>query len=349
MRRLTLVCVLGLVPGCAVSGVERESGLPVRLAVEAEAFQREIAVARASLHDALPRRGGVAVAVRVGDDLIWSEGMGWGDADQQVPVDPARSRFRIYSLAKPMTAAAAARMMEQGALDPNAPVTSTIPGLPDHLARTTPMLLATHRGGIRHYADEEEAYSPGRCDSVGEALEIFTPDPLIAEPGATESYSSWGYVLLSAVLEAVSELQFPDLMVREVFAPVGMADTGLESAIGDGFFQGWEEEGGSFAVARNDNSCRWGAGGFVSTAEDVAAFGSALVGGSLHSPPALQLFLRGGRSYTAQGVGPGGTAFLYTSQRNGLTVAVLGNFSGEEAGPGLQQAFREIVEIFEGR
>jgi CubicO group peptidase (beta-lactamase class C family) len=88
--------------------------------------------------------------------------------------------------------------MEQRKLDPAAPIQRYVPGFPDKGAPITALQLAEHTSGIRHYAGDDEARSQRHCADVTAAMEIFADDPLVHAPGRRETYSSWGYVLLSA-------------------------------------------------------------------------------------------------------------------------------------------------------
>jgi CubicO group peptidase (beta-lactamase class C family) len=59
---------------------------------------------------------GAAIAVRKDGKLIWSEGFGYADLEQQVPVT-ALTRFRVGSVSKPLTSAALGLLSEAGKLD----------------------------------------------------------------------------------------------------------------------------------------------------------------------------------------------------------------------------------------
>jgi len=102
------------------------------------------------------------------------------------------------------------------------------------------------------------------------------------------------------------------------------------------------EDGAIAPEAPVDNTCKWGAGGFVSTAEDVAHFGMAMIDGSLIGEPTQQLFLRGSSVYSAQGIGAGGTAFLIVDAEHGLAISLLANLTGNTVGPALQEIAWEI-------
>jgi serine beta-lactamase-like protein LACTB, mitochondrial len=208
------------------------------------------------------------------------------------------------------------------------------------------MQLATHISGIRQYVDEAEGRSPQHCESVEDALALFSEDPLVHPPGERETYSSWGFVLLSAVIQGAGEEAFPEVMRRLVFEPAGMVSTvlddpGRSTEHRTAFYR--EAAGGVIEPEGPvNNTCKWGAGGFVSTAEDVAHFGLAMIDGSLVSEPSQQLFLRGNSVYSAQGVGAGGTAFLVVDAEHGLAISLLAHVTGNSVGPALQEIAREI-------
>lgn len=297
---------------------------------------------------ALADRGlAVSVAVAREDGLLWSEALGYADPVERRPAT-AETRYRIYSLAKPMTAMAAARLMEHGRLDPEAPVQRYVPAFPEKRATITPMHLATHTSGIRHYNGPEEARGRRHCESVEDALPFFSRDSLLHSPGERETYSSWGYVLLSAVVEEAAGLPFTEAMQNWVFGPAGMTGTVLDDPGTPGpnraNFYREAPEGTVELEEPVDNTCKWGAGGFLSTAEDVARFALTMVHGDLVSRPTRQLFLRGSSTYTAQGVGAGGTAFLVADAERRLGIALLSNVTGETLGPALQRLARRIHE-----
>jgi len=72
---------------------------------------------------------GVQVAVSVGGHLVWSEGIGHANVESRTPVTPV-SRFRVGSVAKPLTAVAIAQLVASGRLDIDAPVQTYVPNFP---------------------------------------------------------------------------------------------------------------------------------------------------------------------------------------------------------------------------
>ncbi|MBD8524608.1 serine hydrolase domain-containing protein [Pseudomarimonas arenosa] len=237
--------------------------------VEAERIFREFA----------GQSGAPGISISVGrcDRIVWSDGFGFADIEQQVPVDPAATKFRTGSVAKPMTALALAKLATQGRLDLDAAVHSLVPHFPHKAHAFTVRQLAAHLAGIRHYRGDE-AYSRNRYSSVDEALAIFKDDPLVAVPGEQWNYSSYGYNLLSAVIESASGKPFLTYMEEAILAPIGMRDTVPDhiDRIIPGRGRYYVRRGG---VVHNepevDNSNKWASGGFLSTTDDLARFGLA--------------------------------------------------------------------------
>jgi len=224
-----------------------------------------------------PNIPGFALAVAVDDRIVWSEAFGYADLAAKLPTTPA-TQFRIGSVSKPLTADAVAQLFEQGKLDLDAPVQRYVPTFPDKGASITTRLLGGHLAGIRHYRGNEFVLNQ-RYPTVTAGLAIFENDPLVAPPGTRFSYSSYGFNLISAVVEGASGEQFLVYMSRHVFQPLKMTSTAPDRNDSlmpnrTRFYQ--RTESGEFVLAPSvDNSYKWAGGGFVSTAEDLVRFGSA--------------------------------------------------------------------------
>ncbi|MDX1741314.1 MAG: serine hydrolase domain-containing protein, partial [Rhodothermales bacterium] len=153
---------------------------------------------------------GMSAAVGVDGDVVWAAGYGFADLEHGAPVTE-ETLFRIGSVSKPLTAAAVGLLIQEGALDLDVPVQSYLPDYPTRRWPITTREVAGHIAGIRHYRDDE-FLSGDRYETVTDGLEIFKNDTLLFEPGERFSYSSYGWNLVSAVVEAVAEQPFLDLM-----------------------------------------------------------------------------------------------------------------------------------------
>ncbi len=265
MRRLLwlLACV------CVVSGAEAQQP-PGALADSARAVL---------VRSGAP--GGQVVVLsegRVVHSLAW----GMAQVDSALPVT-AETRFRIGSVGKLFTATAAALLWEQARLDIDAPVRTLVPQFqPEHPA-VTPRALASHLGGVRHYAPRDFMRPPQRYENVADALEIFAADTLIASPLTRYVYTSYGYNLLGAVVQSASGEEFRQHIARVILRPVGMALTlpersdsaiALLAAVYDR-----PPNGAVRPARRTDLSDRWPSGGYLANAGDIAKFAEASVRG----------------------------------------------------------------------
>jgi len=171
------------------------------------------------------RPPGLSVAVAVDGEVVWAEGFGFADLEQCVPVT-AKTKFRIGSVSKPLTAAAAALLYQEGKLSLDAPIQRYVPAFPDKGHVITTRQLLGHLAGIRHYnAAEGNKENQDIYRSVAESLKRFQDDPLVADPGSKWSYSSYGYVLASAAIERASGQDFLPFMHDKLFLRLGMQET----------------------------------------------------------------------------------------------------------------------------
>lgn len=316
---------------------------------------------------------GLSAAVAVNGEVVWAEGLGLADAENQVPVSP-ETRFRVGSVSKLLTVAALAKLVEAGKLDLDAPVQRYVPSFPEKEQPITSRQLAGHLAGIRHYTPADFGLPLRHYDRLAEGLGIFQKDPLVHPPGTAYLYSSYGYNLLGAVVEGASGKDFPAAVDELVLVPLGLRGTVLDepALIVERRARPYRREtDGRLANERPiDSSYKWPSGGFLSTAGDLARFGSAhLRDGYLKPETRTLLFtsqsLAGveGVEGKETGVGlgwrigkdgagrrilhhggsiEGGRAFLLLYPDQGVAVAILTNLSGARFAEAEAQKLAEL-------
>jgi serine beta-lactamase-like protein LACTB len=317
-----------------------------------------------------PNIPGFALAVAVDGRIVWSEAFGYADLEAKRPATAA-TQFRIGSVSKPLTATAIAQLFETGKLDLDAPVQRYVPSFPVKSAPITTRLVGGHLAGLRHYQGDEFTLNR-RFPTVTAALAIFKDDSLLSPPGTRFSYSSYGFNLLSAVVEGASREEFLGYMSRHVFKPLGMTSTAPDrnDSLMLNRTRFYERRsrllGGGYAVAQTvDNSYKWAGGGFLSTAEDLVRFGSALLdpgflkGATLEvlftpqhtntgeaTPYGIGWFVAKdslGHRYVYHGGGSvGGTTAFGVDRDSRVVFALVTNLSDAQLGPG-----REIQAVFD--
>jgi len=344
--------------------VSRPATLPAVAPRWSAAAARAHAIACEKL---LPNIPGFAMAVAVDGRIVWSEAFGYADVEARRQATPA-TQFRIGSVSKPLTADAVAQLYETGRLDLDAPVQRYVPSFPDKGTVITTRMVGGHLAGLRHYQGDEFTLNR-RFPTVTAALSIFANDPLVAPPGTRFSYSSYGFNLISAVVEGASGEEFLAYMSRHVFKPLGMTSTAPDKNDSlilnrTRFYD--RDSTGAFVLSQTvDNSYKWAGGGFLSTAEDLVRFGSAhLAPGHLKAATLELLFMPQhttsgeatpygigwfvttdtlGHRYVYHGGGSvGGTTAFAVDRDSRVVFALVTNLSGARLDPA-----REIRLLFD--
>ncbi len=339
------VCVAGVYIPAAIPTQNQSAAAPFAAAKQNADKQAKEWLARGT--------PGLALAVAVDGKILYSESFGFADLEERVPVWPT-TKFRIGSISKPLTATALMQLVEGGKLDLDAPVQKYVPSFPDKGALITVRMVAGHLAGIRHYK-EGEMEIERHYDNILDALKIFENDPLVAPPGTRFSYSSYGFNLLSAVIESTSREPFLSYMQEHVFTPMGLvhttADQNTQIIEQRSRFYELAKDGQQENAPYVDNSYKWAGGGFLSTAEDLVRFGSALMQPGLlkahtlttiftpqktktgePSPYGIGWFIRRSHSgklvYEHSGGSIGGTSQLILYPDSHVVVALVTNLSG---------------------
>lgn len=226
---------------------------------------------------------GLSIALVVDGALVWSKGYGLADIENGVPATAATA-YRTASIGKSMTAIAVMQLVERGRLDLDAPVQQYCPAFPVKRWGVTTRHLLGHTSGIRHYGgarNEEELFNTKHYTSVVDALEIFKNDSLLFQPGTAHHYSTFGYNVLGCIIEGASGADFLTSIRANVFEPAGMKATRDDdpAAIILRRARGYVRVAdGSLRNSRAvDMSSKLPAGGFITTAEDLARFGAAVM------------------------------------------------------------------------
>lgn len=234
-----------------------------------------------AINDKAGRPPGMTIAVAVNSRLVWAEGFGFADLEQCVLAQPA-TKYRIGSVSKPLTAAGAALLAEETRLYLDAPIQRYVPNFPDKGHAISTRQLLAHLAGIpRDVAAENNKSNEHPYHSVTESLKWFEDEPLVAPPGTKFYYSTYGYVLASAVIEGASGQDFLSFMHDKVFQPLGMNDTAADEnekvILNRSRWYLLASDGTYRNAPYLDLSYKWAGGGFLSTAEDLVRFGSAML------------------------------------------------------------------------
>ncbi|VDP11823.1 unnamed protein product [Onchocerca flexuosa] len=129
---------------------------------------------------------GLSVGVSHNGRCVWEQGFGYADVEQLVPCK-SDTVMRIASISKSVTAALAARLVQSGKLDLDAPIQDYVPDFPKKkynekdVTITTRQLLS-HTSGIRHYKTVLfSCYTPN-LSHFAETFRHFITSPQAGDP-----------------------------------------------------------------------------------------------------------------------------------------------------------------------
>ena len=254
--------------------------------------------------------------------------------DSQKGKVPAQANMltRTASIAKPMTAIAILQLVEQGKLDLDAPIQtylSNFPGKKKGIITTRHLLQQT--SGIEAYPNKKEAFPKEHYNSLQAAMQVFANRPLAFEPGTAYQYTTYGYVVLGAIIEQVSGQSYETYMKENIWFVANMPNTSLEKR-GMSYANKsklYKKFWGLFVKSKaTDLSLKYPGGGIQSTVEDLLHFGEAILNNKLVKKETLDMMITDPK-IRKRGNGYGMGWFLYgVHPEYGLAIGHSGGQSG---------------------
>ena len=217
-------------------------------------------------------------------------------------------------LSKPLTAAAAMMLVDEGSLQLDAPLSEYLPELVGQpLGSATPRQALSHTAGLPFASAAELACGGGArrfigskfasyrdsgddCvyDEIGlsDAIRGYAREPLMSEPGERFLYSNAGINLVGRIIEVISGIDFADFVDARLLRPLGMRDTTLWPSAEQlrRLATSYANDGGRgplgpvafpqlTAPYSDRRRAASPAGGYFSTAADCARFGRMMLRG----------------------------------------------------------------------
>lgn len=211
------------------------------------------------------------------------------------------TKFNLGSMNKMFTAVAIAQLAEAGKLEYDDPIITHLPDYPnpDVAAKVTIHHLLTHMSGLNDYFNDKfDGASRARFRTVQDFFPLFVDDPLQFEPGRQWSYSNSNFIVLGAIIEAVSGEDYFAYIRQHIYQPAGMINS-------DAYPMDRETPNLAIGYTRNPGETEWRnnlyehvikggpAGGGFSTVDDLLRFAQALIQHQLLSPESTALLTTG--------------------------------------------------------
>lgn len=222
-----------------------------------------------------------SVLIGINGHVAFEKGYGLANEEWSAANTPA-TKFRIASLTKQFTGACILLLQERGQLSVHDPISKYVPDLPAVWQPITLHQLLTHTSGIPNYTEGPPSESALNHNSVTprQTLDLVASKPLDFAPGTKLHYSNTGYTLLGMVIEKVSGIPYADFLQKNIFTPLGMANSGYDTAakILPQRASGYMRDGKGHITNSDfiDMNGPFAAGGIYSTVEDMYRWNDAL-------------------------------------------------------------------------
>lgn len=153
---------------------------------------------------------GVAIALIRGGKTMWVHGFGVKNAKIGQPVT-AETVFEAASLSKPVFTYGVLKLVDDGKLGLDVPLTTYLPRPYIHgderLSKITARIVLSHRTGFPNWRGDDGFL------------------PIYFMPGERFSYSGEGYIYLQRVVEHITGKPLNEYLIEAVFTPLGMTNS----------------------------------------------------------------------------------------------------------------------------
>lgn len=233
---------------------------------------RDIVVELTAKKAALPDVPGLSVAVlRTGQDTPVCAAFGNAALENPSPMTTA-TRFKIGSITKVFTATLIHRLIEEGKLSYDTPISRFFPTFPNGKAITVRNLLEHTSGIAEMLALPQVLQNLARYWSAEDLIAMVAKQPPLFRPGTQQRYCNTGFLMLAVISEKITGRTYGE-QVHELFAEkMGMKSllVGVDGAVVPRLANGYSGDGSemqlpvaaSIAIAK-------GTGNLESSPQDV--------------------------------------------------------------------------------
>lgn len=234
------------------------------------------------------------IRVAKGEDVIFEKAYGLANFEKGIKQTPS-TLSKTESVGKMFTSVAILQLIEQGKLSLDQNLNAFLPELKiKNGDKITIHHLLNHTSGLQSPWDHPDWKFKNNY-SRKELEQIIQEVPLAFDSVGKEMYySNSGYYLLSWIVEKLTGMPYDAYYKKQIFDPLGMKNT---RHLGDTIMP--EKNGAQpyrvlsskkyIPMTETVGAYASGAGGWISTAEDLQRFMSALQGGKLLKPSTLEM------------------------------------------------------------
>ena len=310
---------------------------------------------------------GLSLSISYKKEIIFSKGFGFSDLKLRKEVNPSKTKFRIASISKTLTAVSLAKLQEEGKISFKESVYKYLDSLPKTNYDITIEDLLSHKAGlVRDYGgsilcEKNDFYKNSFYSS-------YNNDRFITAPQIGFSYSNYGYKLLGILIEKISGKTIQNVKNDLIINKIGLSNTTHETS-------NYEENTTKFYYKKDkeflevpclDCTFNYGPGCYLSTSEDLVKLGNAyMYKNILLKPESFSNLIKSRNQAKDYGLGfitkrdyyknyffghnggyPGAISYLRVYPNNELVISILINYRNEQIQSDLESILNEIAFIY---
>lgn len=221
---------------------------------------------------------GIAVSISYKDKFIYSKGFGVSNIETKEPINPSKTKFRIASMTKSLTALTIGKLMEMDSIDINKSVYYYLKKLPKKEHDFTVKDVGGHLAGIIRVPTGER-YDCKNTYSQSDFYNSFEQDNLLFKPKEQISYSNYGYKLLGLIIEQQCGDNITNCHRKLILNKLNLdnitPDIKNNESLNNNFYI--EEKGKNVLAPCLDCTFKYAQGCYISTSEDIIKLANGII------------------------------------------------------------------------
>jgi D-alanyl-D-alanine carboxypeptidase len=233
-----------------------------------------------------------SLAISQNGAIVYQKSIGNAAVDSPATIPAsAKTKYHIGSISKMFTSVMVFQLIEEGKLTLETTLDKFYPQVANAGKITIGMLLS-HHSGLHNFTNDPTymtyMLAPQTHEQMLTRIAAMKAD---FEPGAKGAYSNTNFVLLSYIIEKITNKSYPELVKQRIASKIGLKDTyyGGKTNVANNEALSYTYSNNKWSkFIETDMSIPSGAGSMVSTPADLDKFIEALFAGKLIKPASLE-------------------------------------------------------------
>ena len=218
--------------------------------------------------------------VTVKDEVRFEKYIGYSDIQSRLPFTPD-SIFTYYSMSKPFCTIGLMLLWDKGLVDLDAHPSKYLPECKALDSRLKICHLLHHVSGVPDFLQSEEfrsTHTEGPYEKLREHLSIISGYPMLFAPGTEDRYTNINFIISALIIENVSQRPYAEYMKTEVFEPLGMTSTMVDTPElrVKNRVTGHTLVNGTLTPIKKDYNWMFGGGDLIGTLDDIYCLNKAI-------------------------------------------------------------------------